>query len=187
MLKDFLTRKVKGTFPTPAPTRGWEVSRTLWTCFFRTLWLILYFANRLLHVKKGLLDNLKNFYFFQMQSGGIALPADVEHRCHEFLRIAEVCLLERVSAGWRIRIRRALHTMPWSAVHCDGEDPDVKAWLAGLAKSKVNIRTVELVRPLEDDPVSHHTQSFWRRGTACEKGHTNLHTVEKETNWLTMY
>ena len=80
-----------------------------------------------------------------MHDGDFQLPTDVEHRCHEFLRIAEVCLLERVSRGWHLRIRRALQTVPWQAVHCDDKDPDANAWLAGLVKSKVKIRTLELV------------------------------------------
>ena len=82
-----------------------------------------------------------------MQGLFLKLPTDVEHQVHEFLRVAEVCALQRVSASWRTRIGRALRTLPWKLVYCDGVDLDAHTLLTHLALASVNIRILELVRP----------------------------------------
>ena len=76
----------------------------------------------------------------------LMISTDVEHQVHEFLRVAEVCALQRVSASWRTRIGRALRTLPWKLAYCDGVDIEAHTLLTHLALASVNIRTLELVR-----------------------------------------
>ena len=73
------------------------------------------------------------------------LPADMEHRIHEFLRVAEVCALRRVSHSWHTRTREALQqTYRWDVVHVEGVDAAPHVWLEHVSKAGVNIRSLDL-------------------------------------------
>ena len=80
------------------------------------------------------------------------LLTEVGHCVHEFLRIANVFALRRVSRTWHQRIGSALRSLPWDVVHCSaGVDIDVHVWLEKLAVALVRVRSIRL--------VSEHVQS----------------------------
>lgn len=72
--------------------------------------------------------------------------ADAERRVHEYLRITEVFLLTRVCTTWRSTVLAYLRSMPWDAIHIDQVDPHALLWLANLAKARVKLRSVCMVR-----------------------------------------
>ena len=75
------------------------------------------------------------------------LGGDVEHRIHEYLRIAEVCALQGVSKCWRTRVSEALrHKYRWDVIHVKGVDAGERQWLEQVAKAGVNVRSLRMVR-----------------------------------------
>ena len=76
----------------------------------------------------------------------LRLPSEVEHRAHEFLRIAEVCALQGVSSDWHSRTRSALRTrFKWDVTHYEDIDVAAHLWVCHVALAKVNVRSLRLV------------------------------------------
>lgn len=90
------------------------------------------------------------------------ITLDVQWKCHQFLYISEVCLLQRVSSTLQARIRRSLERYPWDAIrrkektkwrtwsppdHLRGDHGEIP-WLTGLHAANVNIRTLSLEDPI---------------------------------------
>ena len=96
------------------------------------------------------------------------LPADLEHKVHEFLSIEAVLALQRVSRAWKGRVRAGLQHYVWDLIQCaQVDDRHACKWLQGLAdacsKLRVRIRSLHLVHTLDQllyifrlhfDPVS---------------------------------
>ena len=79
--------------------------------------------------------------------GTLPLPRDVEHRVHEFLRIAEVCALKRVSKTWHVQVRDALrHKYMWDLYHNERVDGATHIWLEHVSKAGIKTRSLRLVR-----------------------------------------
>ena len=79
--------------------------------------------------------------------GTLPLPRDVEHRIHEFLRIAEVCALKGVSKTWHVQVRDALrHKYMWDLTHIEGVDGAAHIWLEHISKAGVKTRSLRVVR-----------------------------------------
>ena len=73
-------------------------------------------------------------------------PSDVEHYYQTFLRITEVCQLAIVSRTFHKRVHVLLRIYPRQEVHCESVDPGPIAWLNGIAKRDINLRSIKVVR-----------------------------------------
>ena len=79
--------------------------------------------------------------------GTLPLPRDVEHRVHEFLRIAEVCALKGLSKTWHMQVRDALrHKYAWDVIHIEGVDGATHIWLDHISKAGIKTRSLRVVR-----------------------------------------
>ena len=74
------------------------------------------------------------------------LFTELKHCVHDFLQIANVFALRRVSRSWHQRIGSALRRLPWHVVHSGaGVDIDAHVWLEKLAVARVRVHSVRLV------------------------------------------
>ena len=76
------------------------------------------------------------------------LPQELEHFCHSFLHISEVCALRGVCKSWQNRIDKALRKLPWDISHRSGSavGPAGHFMLEELINANVKIRSVSIVR-----------------------------------------
>ena len=75
------------------------------------------------------------------------LPHVMEHACHVYLAIGEVCALQCVSRAWRTRIGIAVRErFRWDVRHREGLDASAALdWLNGICSARVNVRALHLV------------------------------------------